>query len=72
MFVAALVTALATGLGALPLLFVRSAGRTVLGASNAIAAGVMLAASVSLSLQAVDRSLWRTMVGVALGSASSW
>ena len=67
MFFAALVTALATGLGALPLLFVRSAGRFVLGASNAIAAGVMLAASVSLSLQGVDRSLWRTTVGVALG-----
>ena len=66
-FVAALVTALATGLGALPLVFVRSAGRFVLGAANAIAAGVMLAASVSLSLQGVDRSLWRTAVGVALG-----
>ena len=66
-FVAALVTALATGLGALPLLFVRSAGRFVLGASNAVAAGVMLAASVSLSLQGVDRSLWRTAVGIALG-----
>ena len=66
-FLAALVTALATGLGALPLLFVRSAGRFVLGASNAIAAGVMLAASLSLSLQGVDRSPWRTAVGVALG-----
>ena len=66
-FFAALVTALATGLGALPLLFVRSAGRLVLGASNAIAAGVMLAASLSLFLQGVDRSLSRTAVGVALG-----
>ncbi len=66
-FFAALVTALATGLGALPLLFVRSAGRFVLAASNAIAAGVMLAASLSLSLQGVDRSPWRTAVGVALG-----
>jgi zinc transporter, ZIP family len=66
-FCAALVTALATGLGALPLLVVRSAGRLVLGASNAIAAGVMLAASLSLSLQGVDRSPWRTAVGVALG-----
>ena len=66
-FFAALVTALATGLGALPLLFVRSARRFVLGASNAIAAGVMLAASLSLSLQGIDRSPWRAAVGVALG-----
>ena len=66
-FFAALVTALATGLGALPLIFVRSSGRFVLGASNAIAAGVMLAASVSLCREGVDRSLWRTAVGLALG-----
>jgi zinc transporter ZupT len=66
-FFAALVTALATGLGALPLIFVRSAGRFVLGASNAIAAGVMLAASVSLCREGVDRSLSRTAVGVVLG-----
>jgi zinc transporter ZupT len=66
-FFAALVTALATGLGALPLLFIRSAGRFALGASNAVASGVMLAASVSLSLQGADRSLWRAGVGIALG-----
>ena len=66
-FFAALVTALATGLGALPLFFVRSAGGFVLGASNAVASGVMLAASVSLSLQGADRSLWRAGVGIALG-----
>ena len=62
-FVAALVTALATGLGALPLLFVRSAGRVVLGASNAVAAGVMLAASLSLVL--VPR-------GASIGAAAGW
>jgi len=66
-FLAALVTASATGLGALPLLVVRSAGRLVLGASNAVAAGVMLAASVSLSVEGVDRSPSRAALGVALG-----
>ncbi len=66
-FLAALVTASATGLGALPLLVVRSAGRLVLGASNAGAAGVMLAASVSLSVEGVDRSPSRAAFGVALG-----
>ena len=66
-FLAALVTALATGLGALPLIFVRSAGRVMLGASNALAAGVMLAACVSLSIEGVHRSPWRTALGIALG-----
>ena len=66
-FLAALVTASATGLGALPLLLVRSAGRIVLGASNAVAAGVMLAACVSLSVEGVDRSPSRAAFGVALG-----
>lgn len=68
-FLAALVTALATGLGALPLVAIRSAGRFVLGASNAVAAGVMLAASVSLSLEGGERSVWRTALGFALGMA---
>ena len=52
--VAALVTALATGLGALP--YVGRSGRvtaTWLGAADAVAAGVMLAASVSLLTEGV-------------------
>lgn len=66
-FLAALVTALATGLGALPLLIVRGASRSVLGASNAVAAGVMLAASASLTLEGGDRSLLRTVAGFVAG-----
>jgi zinc transporter ZupT len=68
-FVAALLTALATGLGALPLLFARASGRKALGIANAGASGVMLAASVSLTLEAVDRSGSRTAFGVAAGVA---
>jgi zinc transporter ZupT len=68
-FLAALITALATGLGALPLLFVRSAGRTVLGVASAIAAGVMLGASLGLVLQGADRSVGRTALGALLGGA---
>jgi zinc transporter ZupT len=67
-FLAALVTALATGLGALPLLFFRGAGRNALGVANALAAGVMLAASVSLVLEGIDRSLWRTAAGAGAGA----
>ena len=66
-FVAALATALATGLGALPMMFVRSAGRLVLGSSNAVASGVMLAACVTLSLEGAHRSIGRTTLGVAGG-----
>ncbi len=66
-FVAALATAFATGLGALPLVFVRSAGRLVLGASNAVASGVMLAACVTLSLEGAHRGIGRTTLGVAGG-----
>jgi len=66
-FLAALATALATGVGALPLLFVRTAGKTVLGASNAAAAGVMLGASLSLVVQGADRSVSRMALGLVLG-----
>ena len=66
-FVAALLTALATGLGALPLLFPRASGRTSLGLANAAASGVMLGASVSLILEAAGRSEARTAAGVLAG-----
>lgn len=66
-FVAALVTALATGLGAIPLYAKRASGRRALGIANALASGVMLGASVSLILEGGDRSVWRTVVGVLAG-----
>jgi ZIP family zinc transporter len=47
-FAAALVTALATGLGALPFWFTPAMNRRWLGISNAAAAGLMVAASFSL------------------------
>jgi ZIP family zinc transporter len=68
-FLAALATALATGLGALPLLVYRSSGgRRPLGIANALAAGVMLGASLSLVLEGGDRSVVRTAVGVVAGA----
>jgi zinc transporter, ZIP family len=68
-FFAALATALATGVGALPLLVIRSVGRAVVGAANAAAAGVMLAASVALFREGSHQSLERTAVGTAVGVA---
>jgi zinc transporter, ZIP family len=67
---AALGTALATGLGALP--FVGRAGRVTtawLGAADAVAAGVMLAASLSLLLEGIGPGAGRTAVGAAVGAA---
>jgi ZIP family zinc transporter len=66
-FLAALATAVATGLGALPFLFVPRMSRRWLGISNALAAGLMIAASLSLVIEGGRLSLWRTFVGVALG-----
>ena len=67
-FVAAAFTALATGLGAVPLALTRRPGRQWLGAANALASGVMLAASVSLAIEGFDRSGPRTVVGALVGA----
>ena len=65
---AALITALATGLGALPFLAFRNVTRVWLGAANAIAAGFMLAASAALVWQGYDRGPWRMVAGVVVGA----
>jgi zinc transporter ZupT len=66
-FLAAFVTALATGLGALPLLVDRLGGRQALGIANAAASGVMLGASASLLFEGVDRSVSRSALGIMAG-----
>ena len=68
-FLAALVTAIATGLGALPVWAVRGMGSAVLARSNAIAAGIMLAASHSLIAEGMAVGAARTLLGVLLGVA---
>jgi zinc transporter ZupT len=65
----ALLTALATGLGALPFLFFRRAARGWLGVSNAIAAGLMLGASFRLFDEGTAYGIWRSGLGVLLGLA---
>ncbi|TBH17551.1 ZIP family metal transporter [Thermus thermamylovorans] len=66
-FLYALLTAVATGLGALPFLFTRRILGLHLGLSGAAAAGLMLAASFGLIYEGVGYSLGRTLLGVVLG-----
>ena len=65
-FLASLVTALATGIGALPLLL----GRRIdglLGVGTAIAAGFMAGASLGLFWEGAATSVGRTALGAVLG-----
>jgi ZIP family zinc transporter len=65
---AALVTALATGLGALPFAFVPTMSRRWLGISNALASGFMLSASGALVIEGAIRGVGRTAAGAAVGA----
>lgn len=66
-FIAALITALATGLGALPLIFVGKVDKWWLSVSNGLAAGLMLGASHGLITEGVDYNLLRVVLGIVLG-----
>ncbi|HET8657335.1 MAG TPA: ZIP family metal transporter [Longimicrobiaceae bacterium] len=63
----ALVTSLATGLGALPLLFARRLSRRWVGLANALAAGLMIAASVGLLYEGAIHGIWTTVLGLVAG-----
>ncbi|XKH59681.1 ZIP family metal transporter [Halomonas sediminis] len=66
-FIAAMITALATGIGALPFLFVKQFSRYWLSLFNATAAGLMLAASHSLLVEGANNDPWLTMLGMVVG-----
>lgn len=63
----ALITALATGLGAVPFLFIRRLSRRWLGLSNAVAAGLMAAASLGLIREGLAYGAWRVAAGALSG-----
>lgn len=66
-FLAALFTALATGLGALPFFFVKRSPERSIGIYNAIAAGLMLGACFSLINEAATIDLTLLLVGMLAG-----
>ena len=66
-FAYALLTALATGLGAIPFAFVRDLSPRAMATANAIAAGLMLGASIGLLEEGERVSAGATFVGALLG-----
>jgi len=70
--IAASITAVATGFGALPFLFVREISGRWLGIGNALAAGLMLGASIGLviegvTLETVEAPILRVVIGMGIG-----
>ncbi|MEL6408526.1 MAG: ZIP family metal transporter [Chloroflexota bacterium] len=71
-FIAASITAIFTGLGALPFFFVKDINKQWLGIGNALAAGLMLGASLGLIAEAailenVDSPIIKLVAGMAAG-----
>jgi len=66
-FFYAMITAVATGLGALPFFLFKNITRSWLGISNAVASGLMLAASFGLIYEGLDYDWWYTFIGIIVG-----
>ena len=66
-FIAALITAVATGLGAVPFFFAKEFSPKFLGSANALAAGLMIAASFNLMAEGVSEDATMTSLGVLIG-----
>lgn len=66
-FIYGAISALATGLGALPFAFIRQITPKVRGISNAIAAGLMAGASFGLLNEAAQRSREKMLLGFVIG-----
>jgi zinc transporter, ZIP family len=71
-FLAALFTALATGLGAVPFLFARRPEASWLGLASALAAGLMVGASLGLLWEGHRYGNGRTALGAVIGAIFIW
>lgn len=67
--IASSITAIATGLGALPFLFVKDIDKRWLGYGNALAAGLMLGASIGLIWEGINKDVTKLGFGMVLGIA---
>lgn len=68
-FAAAMITAIATGLGALPFLFIRSLSPYWISIANAMAGGLMFAATHGLVAEGIALSPARLIFGLCIGLA---
>lgn len=66
-FLYSLITAIATGIGALPFFFIKRISDSFLGKANAVAAGLMLSASYSLIFEGYKENEWMTLGGMLAG-----
>ncbi len=66
-FLAGLVTAVTTGLGALPFAFIRQPSPRILALANAVAAGLMLGASFGLIAEGTGYGTPQTILGGGVG-----
>jgi len=64
---AALITAIFTGFGALPFLFVKNISDRLLGTANAAAAGLMLGASIGLVWEGTHYEIGKLIAGMITG-----
>lgn len=71
-FLYALLTAVTTGLGAIPFWFVKRMSSRWLGWSGGIASGIMLAASFNLIEEGTHHDVYRTLLGLVLGLVFIW
>lgn len=71
-FVYALITAIATGLGVLPFVLFKNVGRRSLGFGNAAASGLMLGASIGLIWEATQISIFKMLIGLVAGFLLIW
>ena len=68
----AFLTAVATGLGALPFLFISGVSAARMGTANALAAGLMVSASLMLVIEGAAHGLPGTLLGALAGAAFVW